>query len=186
MSYKVSTEEKRLFMDWFLSSFELQKRECAWLITYLMSDQYLLERLHFVDSVQPEVQSRSIILSTKCTFDIPFCYKKGDFVTTDVERAFHDIRLHPKEAIYVKVSYRGWRRCPEFAMVREAWRNEQSDASNSILYRIVAEVMLDEAVYTFQRDYLYQQIDAALDRKDKAEFMKASKHYLKVCQWLDK
>ena len=95
MNHIITTMEKKNFLQWFLNRYELQNRESAWLITYIMSDEKLLENVHFVDDSTST--KRTILMSTKCVKGISFRFTKGKLVTSDVERAFHDIRLNPDE-----------------------------------------------------------------------------------------
>lgn len=48
---KVSVEEKKEFIQWFLKQFKLKKRECVWILDYLRKNDHLLHNIHFVDNV---------------------------------------------------------------------------------------------------------------------------------------
>lgn len=173
MNQVISVEEKRNFLDWFLDHFELQKKECAWLLTYLKSDEKLLDKVRFVDEFFPNC--RSIFMATTCTQDISFKFNKKTFMTTDVERAFHDIRLHPEEFIYLKLSFNKAESSPEYAAVREVNPMEKYNATSNSWYSLLAEMVLDEAVEKYQKEKLYMQIDLSLDQQDKESFLLLSK-----------
>lgn len=178
MNQLISVEEKRMFLDWFLDHYELQKKECAWLLTYLKSDDKLLEKVRFVDEFIPNC--RSIFMSTTCTQDISFKFNKKTFMTTDVERAFHDIRLHPEELIYLKLSFNKAESSPEYAAVREVSPMEKYNTTSNSWYSLLAEMVLDEAIEKYQKEKLYKQIDLCLERNDKESFLLLSKRWAQL------
>ncbi|WP_202079987.1 YpiB family protein [Caldalkalibacillus salinus] len=172
MNHVISTEDKRAFLNWFLDTFELQKRECAWLLTYLKSDDQLLKHVRFVDEFI--TSKRSIFMSTKCQNDVSFKFSKNAFTTTDVERAFHDIRLNPNEQILMKLSFKNSESCPKYAAVREVPPGETGSTSTNSWYSLLAEMVLDEALETYQKKTLYNDINRALENKDKDTFLELS------------
>lgn len=180
MNQVISAEEKKSFINWFLNTYELQKRECVWLLTYLKSDNELLEKVRFVDEIF--ASQRSIFMSTKCKRDISFKFSKHSFTTTDVERAFHDIRLNPDEEILIKLSFMNAELCPEYAAVREVNPLEQQQLAFNSWYSLLAEMILDESAEQFQKKRLYQEINDALERKDKERFMVLSREWIALNQ----
>jgi uncharacterized protein YpiB (UPF0302 family) len=178
MNNIITNTEKRNFLEWFLQSYELQKRESAWLLTYLMSDEKLLERVRFVDDIVST--NRSIFMSTKCVQEISFRFSKGALVTTDVERAFHDIRLNPEEDIYLHLSFQRSESCPEYAAVREVDPMEKYNITSNSWYSLLAEMVLDEAIEKFQKEKLYQQINQSLEEQNKEAFLLLSRRWAKL------
>lgn len=178
MNPMITNAEKKTFVEWFLKEFELQKRECAWLLTYLMSDERLLGKVHFVDDMSDV--HRSIVMSTKCVREVSFQFKKRRMISTDVEKAFHDIRLNPDEDIYVKLVFSEYEICPEYAAVREVGYLEKSDISTNNLYSLLAEMVLDEVIERFEKERLYEQIDQSLVEYDKESFMNLSKRLVEL------
>jgi uncharacterized protein YpiB (UPF0302 family) len=179
MNFIITIAEKKSFLEWFLRSYELQKREGAWLLTYLMSDDLLLDRVRFVDEMVNQ-HTRSLFLSTKCVNDIPFRFTKGKLVTTDVERAFHDIRLNGDEDILVKLSYKHSESCPEYAAVREVDPMEKYNVTSNSWYSLLAEMVLDEAVEKFEKEMLYDQINQSLENNDRDRFLNLSRRWLQL------
>lgn len=165
----VTNAEKKSFLEWFLQKYELQKRESAWLLTYIMSDEKLLEKVRFSDEVSLSI--RSIVMSTTCVKGTPFKFRKGKVMTTDVEKAFHDIRLHPQEDIVIKLTFKNSHLCPKYASVMEDIPVENKQMSTSSVNSLFAEMILDEALETFEKERLYKQIDQALMDGDKELFL---------------
>ena len=85
----VSISDKKDFIQWFLNRYELRKRESAWLLSYLSSDDELLKRVHFVENLRN--LPKTIMMSTRCIRMTSFKFTKHNRVSTDVETAFYDI-----------------------------------------------------------------------------------------------
>ena len=104
MNNSVPVMEKRDFLKWFLEQHQLKRRECAWLLNFLMSDDYLMERVHFVE--QAEYCPKALMISSVDVDSIPFAFHKNKHVTMDAEKSFHDIRLNRKEDIYIQLNFK--------------------------------------------------------------------------------
>jgi len=168
-----------MFLQWFLKKYELKKRECAWLLTYLLSDDDLIENVRFVDEL-PTHNQRAMFMSTKCVNDHAFRFMKGKLVTTDVERAFHDIRLHPEEDILIMLSFNQSETCAEYAAVREVDPMERYNVTSNSWYSLLAEMVLDEAIERFQKEKLYQQINQSLEENDRERFLQLSRRWTEL------
>jgi uncharacterized protein YpiB (UPF0302 family) len=173
MKPTVTNAEKRSFVEWFLKHYELKKRECAWLLTYLMSDYRLLNKLRFVDEMP--AKKRTLLMSSKCSKHIPFQFMKGKFSSTDVETAFHDILLNDQEEISVLLHFSQSEQCPQYAAVREVGSVEKDKLKTNSLYSLIAEMFLDEVVEKFEKERLYKLIDQSLARQDKQMFLRLSR-----------
>lgn len=46
MQTPVSVNEKKDFIRWFLNHYQLKRRECVWILNYLMSHDSLMEKVH--------------------------------------------------------------------------------------------------------------------------------------------
>ncbi|EOR23584.1 hypothetical protein A499_12046 [Niallia nealsonii AAU1] len=44
MKTPVSVNEKKDFIRWFLNHYQLKRRECVWILNYLMSHDQLMEK----------------------------------------------------------------------------------------------------------------------------------------------
>ena len=52
MATPVSVNEKKDFIRWFLNHYQLKRRECVWILNYLISHDQLMEKVHFVEQAQ--------------------------------------------------------------------------------------------------------------------------------------
>jgi uncharacterized protein YpiB (UPF0302 family) len=180
MKGSVSVAEKKEFIGWFLKRYELQKKEAAWLLSYLSSYDELLKRVHFVDHVRH--LPKSIIISTKCSNMIPFRFTKKKRVGADVETAFYDIRTYPHEDVYIGLYFKDRATCPEYAAVLEVNPMEKHDLVHDHLLSLFAEMLLDQAVKEFQQRELYKKIDHALEVRDEQAFLQLSEQCIKILE----
>lgn len=118
MQTPVSVNEKKDFIRWFLNHYQLKRRECVWILNYLMSHDSLMEKVHFVE--QAEFCPRGIIMSTHCVEEVPFRFYKENVMTTDAEKSFHDIRLNKQQDLFIQLNFRSAYSSPEYAAVLES------------------------------------------------------------------
>jgi len=176
----VTVSEKKEFIYWFLRSYELQKKEAAWLLSYLSSNETLLAKVHFVEHVL--LLPKSIVLSTKCSNRPPFQFSRKKRVGTDVESVFYDLQLFPDEEIYIGLYFQDRTICPKFAAVLEGNPMERQDLVQDQLLSLFAELLLDQAVHRFQKKQLYARIDESLAKQDKASFLQLSEELKKLLE----
>lgn len=170
MSECVTSSEKRLFIKWFLENYELQKKEAAWLLSYLASDEQLLTRVHFIDSFHN--LPKMMIMSTTCMQMTPFKFYKHKQVTQDIEKAFYDIRSNPHEDIYIGLFFRNRSDCPEYAAVLEGNPMDKQNVVQDSLLSLMAEIVLEQSLQASRKKRLYEQIDDALANGDKEQFLR--------------
>ncbi len=117
MDNLIPVVEKKDFLRGFLKDFELKRRECTWLLNYLMSNDALMERVHFVEFAV--CTPKALIISADGVETVPFSFHKFQLVTTDAEKAFHDIRLNQTEDIYIELHFVGSKLYPPYLAVLE-------------------------------------------------------------------
>ncbi|MDR6224487.1 ReoY family proteolytic degradation factor [Desmospora profundinema] len=176
----VTVSEKKEFIQWFLNSHELQKREAAWLLNYLCSDDDALRRTHFVDNLRN--LPKTMIVSARCVSMTPFQYSKKKRVTSDVETAFYDIRSGCSEDLYISLHFKEKTSCPEYAAVLEVNPMERQDLVHDSLCSLFAEIILDQAVRDYRKKELYRRIDDALANGDEQEFLQLTEQWLKIVE----
>ncbi|MDG5787582.1 ReoY family proteolytic degradation factor [Evansella sp. AB-P1] len=175
MNNPVPVMEKRDFLKWFLDQYQLKRRECAWLLNFLMSDDVLMERVHFVE--QAEFCPKALMISANDVDNVPFAFHKNQHVTMDAEKSFHDIRLNRNEDIYVQLNFKDKQSIPQYMAVLEENPflpvNEEEANINSLL----AEMFLDQSILSYRIDILEKDIDQALIRGDEDAFHELVKQY---------
>lgn len=162
--------EKKEFLKGFLQQYELKRRECAWLLNFLMSDDDLMKKVHFVE--QAAHTPKALIISAKGVDGIPFSFHKEHQVTTDTEKAFHDIRLNQTEDIYIELHFTGAKQYPPYLVVLEENPHIPENIELSVAYQKEAEYLLDRSLRSFKKAKLIESIDAALDNQDQDQFNK--------------
>ncbi|MFB5661684.1 ReoY family proteolytic degradation factor [Alteribacillus sp. HJP-4] len=172
MNDSISVWEKRDFLKAFLKGHKLKRRECAWLLNYLLSDDDLLKHVHIVEKA--EFCPKALIISSAAADQMPFTFHKHQYVTMDAEKTFHDIRLHPDEEVYIQLNF------PEsdtdylYKSVLEENPYLPGQKEEKLSARLFAEFITDEALKAYERNELQKEIDAALDRRDKQAFSRLS------------
>ncbi|WP_144521247.1 ReoY family proteolytic degradation factor [Bacillus pumilus] len=173
MQTPVSVNEKKEFIRWFLNHYQLKRRECVWILNYLMSHDSLMEKVHFVE--QAEFCPRGIIMSTHCVDEVPFRFYKENIMTTDAEKSFHDIRLNKQQDLFIQLNFRSAYRSPEYAAVLETNPHIPKDLYENEKDKDLAEKVLEHSIATFQKERLMKEIDEALDRLDQETFNKLAR-----------
>ncbi|MCY7707352.1 ReoY family proteolytic degradation factor [Bacillus safensis] len=173
MQTPVSVNEKKEFIRWFLNHYQLKRRECVWILNYLMSHDSLMEKVHFVE--QAEFCPRGIIMSTHCVDEVPFRFYKENIMTTDAEKSFHDIRLNKQQDLFIQLNFRSAYRSTEYAAVLETNPHIPKDLYENEKDKDLAEKVLEHSIATFQKERLMKEIDEALDRHDQETFNKLAK-----------
>jgi uncharacterized protein YpiB (UPF0302 family) len=166
----VSKADKELFIKWLLGNKQMKKRECVWLLNYMARD-FNLDMLHFVEKA--EYCPKAVVMYTQCTDGVPFRFYKDGVLTTDVEKAFHDIRLNPQEKVYLQVGYHDVHRCSHWAMVCEDNPHYAMDKT-SAKFGIYADMVIEDMLFKHELSRLDSEIDTALIQGDRELFMTLS------------
>ncbi|WP_455919552.1 ReoY family proteolytic degradation factor [Priestia megaterium] len=174
MTTPVTVNEKKEFVRWFLTNYQLKRRECVWILNYLMSHDQLMKRVHFVE--QAQFCPRGMVMSTHCVEDPPFRFYKENIMTTDAEKSFHDIRLNREEDIYIELNFRSLYSSPQYVAVLEDNPYMPKANQTNEKDRVLAEQILEESIQKFQRSKIMELIDKALDENDKEEFQRLSEY----------
>ncbi|AUJ26416.1 hypothetical protein A21D_03382 [Virgibacillus dokdonensis] len=169
----VSVEDKKSFIRWFLNHYQLKKRESVWILNYLMNHDEILHHLHFVR--EAKFCPRGIIMTSQCSSETAFRFYKNQLVTTDAEKSFHDIRLNKTEALYLQLNFKRSYRSALYIAVLEENPFIPNDYFITAQDKEVAQQLLDQSRYEFQRSFLNEQIDQALDCMNEEAFLKLTK-----------
>lgn len=172
LTYSVPLNDKKLFIRWFLKNYQLKRREGVWILNYLLSNDELLENVHFVD--EAHYCPRAIVMSTVDTTSIPFRFYKGNIMTSDAEKAFHDLRLNVHESIYLQLNFPSIPPDPLYLAVLEENPYVPNDVLISEKDRLAAQQLLENSMLEFQEQQILGEIDAALDAGDKERFFELS------------
>ncbi len=173
MSSSVTVVEKKDFLKWFLKNYQVKKRECVWLLNYLISDEVLMGNVHFVENA--EFCPKALVISTHCVENAPFRFYKHNIITTDPEKSFHDIRLNQDEPIYIQLNFKSKNVSPHYVAVLEENPFLPENMAADKKYSFLAEMVLDESFTRFKRESILKRIDEALDQNDEMAFKDLSK-----------
>ncbi|MGL4523644.1 MAG: ReoY family proteolytic degradation factor [Bacilli bacterium] len=170
MKAPVSVQEKKVFLKWFLGNFQLRRRECTWILNYLMSHDSLMDRVRFVE--QSQYCPRGIIMSTTCVDDAPFRFYKNNVMTVDADKSFHDIRLNKDEDLFLQLNFKNAFQMSEYVAVLEENPYLPRKKASNERFRILAERFLEDVIAKHQKQRILDAIDVALDQRDEEEFQR--------------
>lgn len=179
MTATVSITNKKEFVRWFLEHYQLKRRESIWILNYLLGQDELLDNIHFTDEV--EYCPRAIVMSTVEMESVPFQFYKGNVMTIDAEKSFHDLRLQKNEKMYVQLEFPNSNTCPLYASVREENPYVPQELRVSATDKKIAEQLIEKSVTKINRAMLQQAIDRSLDQQDEKSFI----YYTTLLQELD-
>ncbi|MBU9723934.1 MULTISPECIES: ReoY family proteolytic degradation factor [Bacillaceae] len=175
MNNPVPVLEKRDFLKWFLDQYQLKRRECAWLLNFLMSDDDLMERVHFVE--QADYCPKALLISANDVDSVPFAFHKNQHVTMDAEKSFHDIRLNRHEEIFIQLNFNNKQSTPQYMAVLEENPYLPINEDEANVQSLLAEMVLEDSIRTFRLQQLELEIDQALSRGDKEAFHELVEKY---------
>ena len=172
MTAMVSVAAKKDFVRWFLKRYKLKRRECVWILNYLLSHEILLKNVHFTD--EAHYCPRAMVISTTKSESIPFRFYKGNLMTADAEKSFHDLRLYEDEKMYIQLNFPDSHSCPHYASVWEENPFLPSYLQVSEADRRIAQQLVEESIISMTEEVLRKGIDEALDTNDKERFIALS------------
>ena len=178
MNNPVPVMEKRDFLKWFLDQYQLKRRECAWLLNFLMSDEILMERVHFVE--QADYCPKALVISASDVDSVPFAFHKNQHVTMDAEKSFHDIRLNRNEEIYIQLNFENKQAVPQYMTVLEENPYLPINKEEANVQSLLAEMILDESIRNHRLFQLEEAIDQALAAGNKNNFHDLVKQYTEL------
>lgn len=172
MTASVSVGDKKQFVRWFLQSYKMKRRECIWILNYMLSNEKLLEKTHFVE--EAHYCPRAMVMSSTESKEIPFRFYKGNLMTADAEKSFHDLRLNPEQDLYLQLNFPNKPPSPIYLSVLEENPYIPVDESMNEQDRQLAEEILSISLSSFREEMVLRQIDEALDANDKDRFIELS------------
>lgn len=173
MDTPVTVSKKKSFLSYFLRSFTLKNIQCRWLIESLLKNDYLLENIHFVSTV--DGFPKGCIISTTCTTGISFQFHKKHVVSNNIEQFFHEIRLHPTELTYIELNFKN----SSTNQVYQSLITDQYFIKENDIWKKELAAKTDEFLSTYKKEYLKKQIDDALDNQDEERFLFLTKQLQK-------
>ncbi|WP_407370525.1 ReoY family proteolytic degradation factor [Carnobacterium sp.] len=178
MNIQISLEAKKIFLGWFLDRYQLKRRESMWILNYLLNHDIVLNKVHFVESV--DKTPRGMMISTTEMSNEAFLFYKNGTVFSDPEQAFHEVRLNWQEEMYIELVFLNPWKSAEYLTVLED--NPYHKWNETISMQLVEEVEL--ALETFslteRKQNTLHQIDLSLEKEDRERFIQLSKQLKEI------
>ncbi|WP_226579317.1 ReoY family proteolytic degradation factor [Halobacillus litoralis] len=168
MQTPISVNEKKDFVRWFLNHFQLKKRESVWILNYLMNHESLLSSVHFVHEVK--FCPRGMEISAQGVSDPPFRFYKGQVMTNDAEKSFHDLRMNQGEPVYIQMNFENAQQCSKYALVLEENPYLPKDYYLNDRDKNEAERLLSISLLQHRQKQIEERIDEALINGEREEF----------------
>ncbi|WP_163526224.1 ReoY family proteolytic degradation factor [Halobacillus ihumii] len=178
MQTPISVNEKKDFVRWFLNNYQLKKRESVWILNYLINHESLLSYVHFVQEVK--LCPRGMEISAQGVQDPPFRFYKGQVMTNDAEKSFHDLRMNQEEPVYIQMNFEDAHKCSMYALVLEDNPYLPKDYYVNDRDKAEADKFLHSSLMTFRKRELEKQIDLALMKGDQTQFIALSNELIEV------
>lgn len=160
----ISNDDKRDFIEWFMSNFLFKNKECLWIMHYLFNHEDSLNNIHFVN--QLPIGKKYINMSCVCSNEDAFLFCKDEVYASDAEKAFHEIRLNKDEDLYIKLNFEGdFSSIPYLSILTVLQIGESYDT-------VDIDEILHNALTAKRKNELKKLIDYSLDKKDKNLFLK--------------
>lgn len=178
MDTSITNDQKKQFLKWLTSNYELKRRESLWILDYLYNHDIMLEKTHFVEQV--EQTPRGIYMSVKGTETPAFRFYKKGHEFKDAMQAFHEIRLNWSSQLFVQIDFEDAWSSPEYLRVLED--NPHARWNDMIPDELLKE--MDEAL-TYEtlrmaRELLLTEIDKTLLAGQEQKFTKLTEDLLKI------
>lgn len=183
MKTPIHSHEKKAFIFWFLNQHQMKLRESNWILTYLANHNKLLRNVHFVRNAK--FCPRGIIISSKDSDDVPFRFYRNQLVTTDAEKAFHDIRLNQFEPLYIELNFYQWNQSPQYAAVLEENPFLSDDYFITNEDREETEHITNYMLQLYRKDELVIAIDQTLDDRNQEKFIELSEELQRLNEHLN-
>lgn len=168
MIHSIPAEDKQAFLQCFINYHRPQKRECIWILNYLIQHPDILHHIHFVQDIA--YCPRGMMIASVCSDSIPFMFYKNQIMTTNTEKAFHDIRLNKNISLYIELRFKESERNPYLAGIKEEnpFLTHEQVITNAD--KKLAGQLLQYTFYTYKEERLKRQIDCALDQYNEQLF----------------
>lgn len=175
MATPISVGDKKCFIRWFRDNCELKNRHGGWILDYLLQNDYLLINVHFVNDVSH--YPKGILMTGLYSDGVDFRFHKNHVITNDIEKSFHDIRLHPNERMYIQINCNQTKGNTIYTSILEDQFFAHENKKTIRQDQEVAEQILQQTKFAFEKKNLQNKIDKALEEKNKDEFIKLSQKW---------
>lgn len=173
MDKMISNAKKKDFLKWFTKNYKLTTRESLWILDFLYGQSRMLEKTHFVESV--DQAPRGIYMSAQGIVGGEFKFYKNGHVYEDPIKAFHEVRLNWSSDLYIEIAFEDAWQSPEYLAVLED--NPYAPWNTQLSEELIEEMDLALVYASLEagRESLLDEIDLLLKSGDKENFKRLTK-----------
>lgn len=174
----INLEDKKAFINWILENKKMKRRDCTWLLEYLLSHDKALESVRFME--EAHYCQRAVVMSTTEVESVPFRFYSGNLMTAETDKASQELRMYPEKEMCIQINFTGSQTCVEYMAVLEDNERLPSylrEDSVKVLEDVSedTERLISAITASTNRVSLMNEIDKALDSGDKELFMQLSR-----------
>jgi uncharacterized protein YpiB (UPF0302 family) len=159
MNAKVTLEEKKDFIQWFIKKDEFEGTVGQKFLKLVLRNNRLIENIIFVE--KDDAYPRFIQISSFKDNENPMLYKDEvkTFITENPEVMFKKILKNKEEVIYIQLDFKNKDECWKYLSVKEI-----------DMYDPTEENIVEEAEVLLKKFYILSKLDESLDKRDEILF----------------
>nr|WP_263326476.1 YpiB family protein [Neobacillus sp. Marseille-Q6967] len=165
----VSPVEKSNFLKWFIEHHQLKRKDARKLVEYIIQHFHLLENVSFTEKIK--LGEKTIVFSSINSDEPGFVFYNGQRKTEDVSKALGELMMNPADKINIILHFNGSRLNYRYLQLidnhvsSDMKQYEQFQRDAKEVDHLIEKMTIEQRI-----ENVKNQIDAALDQKNKALF----------------
>lgn len=170
---------KKRYIKWFLDSFLLKEPETIKVLSFIYSNDELLEKVHFVSDIRK--LPNAMLLSAAGTHTVSFLFRLNGDYYEDINQIVSTLSNTPPKELFVRLAFNQDNMCSYSQDVLEP----VPEVRNKVFYQQVVKDLEEELNKTAKlrmegKEYLLKKIDKALKQGNRDLFYKYSYIYRQI------
>lgn len=179
MKKQIDNFRKKEYMRWFLNTYKMKKPEMEKVLTTLLHNESLLEKVHFVEDIRN--LSNAVLISSNDAQTISFILRVDNIYYYEVDEFLHQLNNFPPDNIYLWLSFNREYMC---SMCSEVLEGSSANKKIALNQRVIADLEQEINKKLFSQEIhkkeLLMLIDYAIELNDQNMFAKLSNEYKKL------
>ncbi|PKM81489.1 MAG: hypothetical protein CVU89_09300 [Firmicutes bacterium HGW-Firmicutes-14] len=181
MEEAILVYKKKKYIDWFLEKHRLKRSDTAKILEFLIDNEELLIKTHFVEDVR--YLPNALLISAVDSSTVSFLCRLNDRYYEDIDEIMNLLDSLPPEDFFVRLSFKS----TVISSLQRAVLNNKQDIRRKIFYHQVVKRLeweLTRAIICKERHKttLLAQIDLALQEGDKEKFFDLTAEFKKIVE----
>ncbi|WP_017725876.1 YpiB family protein [Halalkalibacterium ligniniphilum] len=165
----ISVAEKRQFLQWFLNSQQLKRKEARQVLEHMIKRHHILENVSFTEEIK--LSETTMVISSMNSDEPGFVFYSQQRKTDDVARALGELMANPSKKVNLILHFYGKSLNHQYLQLLDAPAKERVMRYKQFQhYAKETDQLIESIILETEKEALRQQIDEALDQKDEARF----------------